>query len=143
MHEATDHTRTAEAAGDATAHTTTSQAVTSRYATVREAADVLGVSTETIRRMIRAGRLRAERVHRPQETAFLVELPDATVEATQDTMGDVTLGCHNAAPGQSLSPALLAAEAWARGVVEPLTKPSASAKRTCRSWPPKPLESSA
>ena len=72
--------------------------------------------------MIRAGRLRAERVHRPQGTAFLVELPNATAEVAQDAMGDVSVGHHNATPGQPLSPALLAAAAWARGVVEPLSK---------------------
>jgi hypothetical protein len=35
---------------------------------------------------------------------------------------DVTAGRHNATLDQPLAPALLAAEAWARGVVEPLTR---------------------
>jgi excisionase family DNA binding protein len=124
---------TPQAAPDAAAgrdeHATTPLGVTSRYATVREAADELGVSTETIRRMIRAGRLRAERVHRPQGTAFLVELPAATGQATQDATDATALGRHNATPEPVLSPALLAAEAWARGVVGPLTETIAEQQR--------------
>jgi excisionase family DNA binding protein len=111
-----------QATPDATAQATTPQPATSWYATVREAADFLGVSTETVRRMIRSGRLRGEKVHRPQGTAFLVELPDATGAATRDVADGATVGRHHAAPDQALPPALLVAEAWARGVVEPLTR---------------------
>jgi excisionase family DNA binding protein len=120
--DATGHDATPEATSDATADVTTPQAGTSRHATVREAAEILGVSTETIRRMIRAGRLQAQRVHRPQGTAFLVELPDAAAETTQDATGDTMAGRPNAAGGKPLPPALVAAEAWARGVIEPLTR---------------------
>jgi excisionase family DNA binding protein len=55
--------------------------VTSQRVTVAEAASILGVSVVTIRRMIRRGRLEAERVHRPQGSAYLVTLP---VEGTGD-----------------------------------------------------------
>ena len=122
MSDVTDANASCQATPDATAHATMPQAETSRYATVREAADFLGVSTETIRRMIRSGRLRGEKVHRPQGTAFLVELPDATGEATCDITNGATAGRHDATSDQALPPALLAAEAWARGVVEPLTR---------------------
>jgi excisionase family DNA binding protein len=43
--------------------------------TVAEAAAVLGVNVVTIRRMIKRGQLEAERVHRPQGSAYLVKLP--------------------------------------------------------------------
>ena len=122
MSDVTAPQATPDAAAGHDDYASTPHVVTSRYATVREAADVLGVSTETIRRMIRAGKLRAERVHRPQGTAFLVELPDATGHAAEDATDTAPSGRHNAAPEPALPPALLAAEAWARGVVEPLTR---------------------
>jgi excisionase family DNA binding protein len=43
--------------------------------TVAEAAAILGVNVVTIRRMIKRGQLEAERVHRPQGSAYLVALP--------------------------------------------------------------------
>src|SRR4051812_43195364 len=43
--------------------------------TVAEAAEQLGVNVVTIRRMIKRGQLEAERVHRPQGSAYLVTLP--------------------------------------------------------------------
>jgi excisionase family DNA binding protein len=42
---------------------------------VAEAAELLGVNVVTIRRMIKRGQLEAERVHRPQGSAYLVTLP--------------------------------------------------------------------
>jgi len=122
MQDATPRQVTPQATQDAPGHATTPQPGTSRYATVKEAAEFLGVSTETIRRMIRGGKLRAERVVRPQGTAFVVLLDDAPVVISQDAARDVTLGRHDATPSPTTSPALLAAEAWARGVVEPLTR---------------------
>jgi excisionase family DNA binding protein len=51
--------------------------------TVAEAAAILGVNVVTIRRMIKRGQLEAERVHRPQGSAYLVNLPgDGTGDAT-------------------------------------------------------------
>jgi excisionase family DNA binding protein len=43
--------------------------------TVAEAAAIFGVNVVTIRRMIKRGQLEAERVHRPQGSAYLVTLP--------------------------------------------------------------------
>lgn len=60
----------------------TQQDVTFQQVTVSEAADILGVSTQTVRRMLKRGQLEGQRVHRPQGTAFVVTLP---VEATGDT----------------------------------------------------------
>src|SRR5215212_8514759 len=52
-------------------------------ATVAEGAAALGVNVVTIRRMIKRGQLEAERVHRPQGSAYLVTLPlDRTGDAT-------------------------------------------------------------
>lgn len=122
MQDATPRDATSQAAEDANGHATTPQPGTSRYATVKEAAEQLGVSTETIRRMIRAGKLRAERVHRPQGSAFVVLLDDAAAVTSQETTADATLGRHDATQQTPTSPALLAAEAWSRGVVEPLSR---------------------
>jgi hypothetical protein len=53
----------------------TEQRETFQRVSVAEAATLLGVSVATVRRMIRTGRLEAERVRRPQGTAFVVHLP--------------------------------------------------------------------
>ena len=51
--------------------------------TVAEAAAILGVNVVTVRRMIKRGQLEAERVHRPQGSAYLVTLPgDGAGDAT-------------------------------------------------------------
>jgi excisionase family DNA binding protein len=44
-------------------------------ATVSDAARILGVSESTIRRLVRTGKLEAERVERPQGHAWLVKIP--------------------------------------------------------------------
>jgi hypothetical protein len=48
---------------------------THRFAPVSEAVRILGLSATTIRRKIDAGELEAERIARPQGTAFLVKVP--------------------------------------------------------------------
>lgn len=60
----------------------TQQPVTFQQVTVSEAAAILGVSTQTVRRMIRRGQLEGERVHRPQGITYVVSLP------ADDTTGD-------------------------------------------------------
>jgi hypothetical protein len=58
------------------APTTRQQApATHRFVPVSEAVRMLGLSATTIRRKIDAGELEAERVARPQGTAFLVKVP--------------------------------------------------------------------
>ena len=54
-----------------------------RFVPVAEAARILGLSPTTIRRRIDAGELEAERVVRPQGTAFLVKVPDAPPRADE------------------------------------------------------------
>jgi len=53
----------------------TAQAGTYQRLTVSEAAEALGVSHMTARRMIQRGQLEAERVLRPQGSAYFVLLP--------------------------------------------------------------------
>jgi serine/threonine protein kinase HipA of HipAB toxin-antitoxin module len=63
---------------------------TPRFVPVSEAVRILGLSATTIRRRIDAGELEAERVVRPQGTAFLVKLPaDASVR-TEDELPRAT-----------------------------------------------------
>jgi hypothetical protein len=50
-------------------------APTHRFIPVAEAVRILGLSATTIRRKIDAGELEAERIARPQGTAFLVKVP--------------------------------------------------------------------
>lgn len=74
----------------------TQQPVTFQHATVAEAAEILGVSTQTVRRMIRRGQLQGERVHRPQGSTYVVSLPvdapagDTDATATQQPPPNVS-----------------------------------------------------
>jgi excisionase family DNA binding protein len=58
------------------------QPVTFQQVTVSEAAGILGVSTQTVRRMLRRGQLEGERVHRAQGSAYIVRI------AVPNTAGD-------------------------------------------------------
>ena len=49
-----------------------------------EAAGILGVSTQTVRRMLRRGQLEGERVHRAQGSAYVVKLPVPDVAGDSD-----------------------------------------------------------
>jgi len=77
------------------APTTRQQAPTThRFVPVTEASRILGLSATTIRRKIDAGELEAERVTRPQGTAFLVKVPgdepprtDQALQMPQDESG--------------------------------------------------------
>jgi excisionase family DNA binding protein len=53
-----------------------------RLVSVQEAAARLGVSPSTIRRWVKDGRVRSERVSRPQGYVVLVELPEQAPTAT-------------------------------------------------------------
>lgn len=61
-----------------------------RQVTIAEAAAVLGVSSQTVRRRIQAGELHAERVRRPQGFAYLVALPDGDLPRNVAALRDVT-----------------------------------------------------
>lgn len=52
--------------------------------TVAEAAAILGVSTATVRRMVKRGQLEGRRVIRPQGTAFVIILPEHATDASED-----------------------------------------------------------
>src|SRR4051794_32179921 len=60
------------------------QPATLQGVTVAEAASILGVSTATVRRMVKRGQLEGQRVIRPQGSAFLVMLPVDTAGVTED-----------------------------------------------------------
>ncbi len=100
------------------------QAAPSRHpatsCTLQEAAAVLGVSLNTLRRKIRSGEVAAERVRRPQGYVWRVELPEDQ-PAGQQSAGTLPLE----APGtlQQQAPDLQRAEAMAsysRALLEPL-----------------------
>jgi excisionase family DNA binding protein len=58
---------------------------TYRRASVLEAAALLGVSPTTVRRMVRAGTLQAERVLRPQGHTFVVLVPTSSQPAASSS----------------------------------------------------------
>jgi excisionase family DNA binding protein len=62
----------------------TQHSVTFQQVTVSEAAGILGVSTQTVRRMLRRGQLEGERVHRAQGSAYVVRLPVANTAGDTD-----------------------------------------------------------
>lgn len=95
----------------------TQQPVTFQQVTVSEAAGILGVSTQTVRRMVKRGQLEGRRVVRPQGTAFVVTLPAEPMDATDDATptfhatGDVERS--NATPATQLA-------AWSETFLLPL-----------------------
>jgi hypothetical protein len=60
---------------------------THRFVPVAEATRILGLSATTIRRRIDAGELEAERVVRPQGTAFLVRVPPDAPPGASEASG--------------------------------------------------------
>jgi excisionase family DNA binding protein len=82
-------------------------------ATVADAARMLGVSESTVRRLVRTGKLEAERVERPQGHAWLVKVPVAVTDqsGTSHHLGAAT------PINQPVSEALTA---WTSSVLEPL-----------------------
>jgi excisionase family DNA binding protein len=61
------------------------QPATLQGVTVAEAAAILGVSTATVRRMVKRGQLEGQRVIRPQGSAFVVMMPAHASGITEDT----------------------------------------------------------
>ena len=96
------------------------QAATWQRVTVAEAAAVLGVSTATVRRMVRRGQLEGERVQRPQGVVYVVKLPAdgaGTVQepsATRQTPGDAPRGSVQADDRSQ------AMAAWAASLLAPI-----------------------
>lgn len=82
-------------------------------ATVADAAHFLGVSESTIRRLVRTGKLEAERVERPQGHAWLVKVPVAATDpsVTSQHLGATTPANQPGAGGLT---------AWTASVLEPL-----------------------
>jgi excisionase family DNA binding protein len=84
---------------------------------VAEAAAHLGVTVVTVRRMIKRGELEAERVLRPQGSAYLVTLPPAPAHGTED--GTATEPpAQNVSRTQGTATELMAA--WSTAVLAPL-----------------------
>jgi hypothetical protein len=91
------------------------QGETSQRVSVPEAAEILGLSVATIRRMIRAGRLQAETVRRPQGIAYVVALPGAHRDRSA---GDQQVGTAARANPSAAD----AMAAWSSAVLAPLVE---------------------
>lgn len=61
----------------------------SRQVPIGEAAAILGISVQAVRRRIRAGTLSAERIARPQGHVYLVTVPDLDLSTGDDVSIDV------------------------------------------------------
>jgi excisionase family DNA binding protein len=108
----------------------TARAATSQRLTVAEAAAALGVSRMTVRRMIQRGQLEAERVHRPQGTAFVVAPPvDGTDQDTPTARPARHMGRPNGT-GQGAVPELMAA--WSETFLGPIMARVAEQEATIR-----------
>jgi excisionase family DNA binding protein len=105
------------------------QPATSQRVTAAEAAAILGVSTTTIRRMVKRGELEGERVHRPQGTAFVVTLPAAAPHAAGDAAP--TQQVADAPPRGNASPATQLA-AWSETFLVPLVAALERSQETIR-----------
>jgi len=93
------------------------QPATFQRVTVAEAAVILGVSTATVRRMLKRGELEGERVIRPQGTAFVVKLAMDASSDTQDASDTLheadVMPRDNASAGSQLT-------AWSETFLLPL-----------------------
>src|SRR5688500_12856491 len=90
--------------------------------TLREAAEVLGISLNTLRRRIAAGQVQAENVHRPQGHVWQIYWHGAP---TQEHRAPDTMQEDGAGTVQPSPPALAQAEAMAaytRSLLEPLVQ---------------------
>ncbi len=101
--------------------------VPSRQATVAEAAAILGVSVVTIRRMIKRGELEAERVVRPQGSAYLVTLPPDAPSPSED--GTPTEQSAQDVSRTDGTPVGLMA-AWSEAFLAPLVAELAESRQT-------------
>jgi hypothetical protein len=100
--------------------------------TLREAAEVLGISLNTLRRRIAAGQVQAERVQRPQGHVWQIYLHGAD---TQEHRASSTVQQDGAGTVQQPPQALAQAEAMAaytRSILEPLVVRMAEQEGTIR-----------
>jgi hypothetical protein len=84
--------------------------------TLPEAARVLGVSESTVRRLVKAGKLEAEQVLRPQGYVWMVKVPAPATDPLADPPRRIGASPANP-PASPESPALAA---WLASVLEPL-----------------------
>src|SRR3954469_14213198 len=105
------------------------QSATLQAVTVAEAATILGVSTATVRRMVKRGQLEGQRVIRPQGSAFVIMLPgDAagvTEDATSTRQEPGVTPRNNASAGAQLA-------AWSETFLLPLVAALVRSQNTVR-----------
>ena len=99
---------------------------TYQLVTVVDAARILGVSDSTVRRLVKTGRLEAERAQRPQGHVWLVKVP-APVTEPSGTRHHLAA----AAPAEPSTPPALAA--WMTSVLEPLVTELAAGRERIES----------
>jgi excisionase family DNA binding protein len=85
--------------------------------TLPEAARILGVSESTVRRLVKAGKLEAERVLRPQGHVWMVRVPAPSTDPPADPPRWIGASPANP-PEQPAAPSALTA--WMTSVLEPL-----------------------
>jgi excisionase family DNA binding protein len=101
--------------------------------TVAEAAGILGVSTATVRRMVRAGKLAGETVLRPQGKVYVVRLPRhvtaprSQVASTEQMPPDMPRGSDQwqnpHADSTRATPAEQMMAAWSSAMLTPILAP--------------------
>src|SRR3954471_13090716 len=85
--------------------------------TLPEAARILGVSESTVRRLVKAGKLEAERVLRPQGYVWMVKVPAPSTEPAADPPRWIP--ASGDAPSTEPAPPTALAT-WMTSVLEPL-----------------------
>lgn len=105
------------------------QPATLQGVTVAEAAGILGVSTATVRRMVKRGQLEGQRVIRPQGSAFVIMLPVDASGVTQDATS--TLHEEGVTPRGNASPGAQLA-AWSETFLVPLVAALERSQETIR-----------
>jgi excisionase family DNA binding protein len=110
----------------------TDQAGTFQQATVPETARILGVSVQTVRRMIRRGQIEGRRVYRPQGSAFIVTLPVDGPRTNDVPATDQAprTGARANGPGPTTAPELMAA--WSETFLGPIMARMAEQETTIR-----------
>jgi excisionase family DNA binding protein len=87
--------------------------VTFQLVSIAEAARVLNLSDSTVRRLVKAGRLEAQQVQRPQGHVWLVKVPASSQQPPEQPPRQIA-----ASPADPSAPPALAS--WMASVLEPL-----------------------